>query len=141
MKKLIELGNLYASKSDWKDFALVKFCLFSMGLLIGINAPKKHQKTVTVLSALVFAVTYVPLMSKLLRIAAEREQYKYSISLLTLTLRHGLYCVHREALTPAADDFLRRGPRNRASPGRDGNENCERGQPHHRRECAHTPPL
>ena len=59
MKKLIELGNLYASKSDWKDFALVKFCLFSMGLLIGINAPKKHQKTVTVLSALVFAVTYV----------------------------------------------------------------------------------
>ena len=74
MKKLIELGNLYASKSDWKDFALVKFCLFSMGLLIGINAPKKHQKTVTVLSALVFAVTSVPLMSKLLRIAVEKEE-------------------------------------------------------------------
>ena len=45
-----------------------------MGLLIGINAPKKHQKTVTVLSALVFAVTYVPLMSKLLRIAVEKEK-------------------------------------------------------------------
>ena len=74
MKKLIELGNLYVSKSDWKDFALVKFCLFSMGLLIGINAPKKHQKTVTVLSALVFAVTDVPLMSKLLRIAVEKEK-------------------------------------------------------------------
>ena len=74
MKKLIELGNLYASKSDWKDFALVKFCLFSMGLLIGINAPKKHQKTVTVLSALVFSVTYLPLMSKLLRIAVEKEK-------------------------------------------------------------------
>ena len=74
MKKLIELGNLYASKSDWKDFALVKFCLFSMGLLVGVNAPKKHQKTVTVLSALVFAVTYVPLMSKLLRIAVEKEK-------------------------------------------------------------------
>ena len=51
MKKLIELGNLYASKSDWKDFALVKFCLFSMGLLIGTNAPKKHQNNVTDLSA------------------------------------------------------------------------------------------
>lgn len=74
MKKLIELGNLYARKSDWKDFALVKFCLFSMGLLVGVNAPKKHQKTITVLSALVFAGTYVPLMSKLLRIAAEKEK-------------------------------------------------------------------
>ena len=74
MKNLFELGNLYASKSDWKDFALVKSCLFSMGLLIGITAPHKPQTTVTVLSALVFAVTYVPLMSKLLRIALEKEK-------------------------------------------------------------------
>ena len=49
-----------------------------MGLLIGINAPKKHQKTVTVLSALVFAVTFVPLMSNLLSFGVDNEKYKYS---------------------------------------------------------------
>lgn len=31
MKKLFELGNRYAEKSDWTDFALVKLCLGAMG--------------------------------------------------------------------------------------------------------------
>lgn len=35
MKRLLEIGNLYAKESDWKDFALVKICLCSMGILIG----------------------------------------------------------------------------------------------------------
>ena len=32
MKKLFDLGNRYARESTWKDFALVKLCLFSMGM-------------------------------------------------------------------------------------------------------------
>ena len=32
MDKLFDFGNRYARESTWKDFALVKFCLFSMGL-------------------------------------------------------------------------------------------------------------
>ncbi len=50
MKKLLEIGNLYASESTWKDFALVKLCL------------------------LVFIVTYIPLMSKLIKIATQGGQ-------------------------------------------------------------------
>ena len=35
MRKLLDIGNRYAKESTWKDFALVKFCLFAMGLAAG----------------------------------------------------------------------------------------------------------
>ncbi len=35
MNKLFELGNQYVKESDWKDLALVKFCLCAMGIIIG----------------------------------------------------------------------------------------------------------
>ena len=44
MKKLLELGNDYAANSDWTDFALAKFCLCAMGILIGIGIPVKKKK-------------------------------------------------------------------------------------------------
>ena len=44
MKKLLELGNDYAANSDWTDFALAKFCLCAMGILIGIGIPVKQKK-------------------------------------------------------------------------------------------------
>ncbi|MGN0410206.1 MAG: hypothetical protein ACI4E3_07375, partial [Candidatus Fimousia sp.] len=46
MKKLLELGNDYAANSDWTDFALVKFCLCAMGILIGIGIPVKKKKMI-----------------------------------------------------------------------------------------------
>ena len=61
MRKLLDLGNRYAKESTWKDFALVKFCLFAMGLAVGAAAG-------------VFAVTYVPLMTKVFRIAFRGEK-------------------------------------------------------------------
>ena len=57
MRKLLDIGNRYAKESTWKDFALVKFCLFAMGLAAGV-----------------FAVTYVPLMTKVFRIAFRGEK-------------------------------------------------------------------
>lgn len=44
MKKLLELGNDYAANSDWTDFAIAKFCLCAMGILIGIGIPVKKKK-------------------------------------------------------------------------------------------------
>ena len=46
MKKLLELGNDYAANSDWTDFALVKFCLCAMGILIGIGIPVNKRKMI-----------------------------------------------------------------------------------------------
>ena len=71
MKKLLELGDRYAQKSTWKDFALVKICLFSMGLAAGTLVDKKHKKAVIAGTACAFAATYIPLMAKVFRIASE----------------------------------------------------------------------
>ena len=69
MKALLDLGNRYAKESTWKDFALVKFCMFSMGLAAGTKIPDKHKKTAVTAAAAVFAATYVPLMAKVFKVA------------------------------------------------------------------------
>lgn len=71
MKKLLELGNRYAAKSDWKDFALTKFCLCSIGVMIGSCIPARNRKKAMAIAGGVFAVTYVPLMKKVFGIAKE----------------------------------------------------------------------
>ncbi len=72
MNKFLNLGNRYAQQSTWKDFALVKFCLFSMGLLAGMHMPEKHKKSAAKAAIFAFSATYVPLMAKVLRIATEK---------------------------------------------------------------------
>lgn len=74
MKKLMELGDRYAAQSNWKDFALTKFCLCSMGVLIGVNLPKKHKKCATAAAAGIFALTYVPLMARVFSVAKEMAE-------------------------------------------------------------------
>ena len=72
-RKLLDFGNDYARKSTWKDFALVKLCLFSMGLAAGTAVPKKHRKRAITASGAVFALTYIPLMYKLFRTVFRKE--------------------------------------------------------------------
>ena len=74
MKKLLDFGNRYASQSTWKDFALVKFCLFSMGVAAGTVLPVKHKKKAIGVAACVFALTYVPLMTKVFRLAFKKDK-------------------------------------------------------------------
>lgn len=74
MKQLLEIGNLYAKESDWKDFALVKICLCSMGILIGGQISAKYRKRVTEVAAVLFLFTYIPLMIKLFRILMRRKK-------------------------------------------------------------------
>lgn len=71
MKKLFELGNRYAAKSDWKDFALTKFCLFSMGLLIGSFLPEKAKRPARITAGSIFAASYSVLMKKIILIIKE----------------------------------------------------------------------
>ena len=73
MNYFFELGNRYASKSDWKDFALTKLCLCAMGVMIGVNIPKKCRKGAMMAAGGMFAATYVPLMWKTLCIAKEMK--------------------------------------------------------------------
>jgi len=54
--------------------ALIKFCLFSMGLLIGMQLPKKFHKAVKIGAAIVFVGTYIPLMVKYARILLDKRK-------------------------------------------------------------------
>lgn len=70
MKWFLDLGSEYARKSDWKDFALVKFCLCAIGILLGLCVPARQKKAAAKCAFVVFLVTYIPLMIKTLHIAA-----------------------------------------------------------------------
>lgn len=68
MKKFLEIGNRYAKNSTWIDFALVKFCLCSMGVIIGLQIPKKKRTEATEIAGSIFIATYIPLMAKVFMI-------------------------------------------------------------------------
>lgn len=72
MKWLLDLGNRYAKESTWKDFALVKLCLFSIGLAVGTLVAENHKKAVITIAIVLFAATYVPLMAKVVRVASKK---------------------------------------------------------------------
>ncbi|SDA58768.1 hypothetical protein SAMN02910275_01433 [Butyrivibrio sp. INlla18] len=73
MKKFLDLGDQYAKESTWKDYALIKFCLFSMGMIAGTQVPEKHKKKVIIAAACVFVATYIPLMAKVFHIAFKEK--------------------------------------------------------------------
>ena len=64
MKKLFDYADSYLKKCDWRDLALIKFCLFSIGIMAGLRIPERHRKNVMTAALAVFAVTYIPLMAK-----------------------------------------------------------------------------
>ena len=74
MKKLFCYADRYIRKSDWKDLAMIKFCLFSMGILAGMRIPEKNRKQAGWIAAAVFAATYILLMAKFFSVISEKEE-------------------------------------------------------------------
>lgn len=73
MKKLFDYADRYIKKSDWKDLAMLKFCLFSMGILAGMRIPEKNRKQAAGIAAAVFVATYIPLMAKFFSVVVSEE--------------------------------------------------------------------
>ena len=71
MKKLFMYADRYLQKSSWKDLALLKFCLFSIGILAGMQIPKRNKKAVSAVASAVFVLTYVPLMGKFIKVVLD----------------------------------------------------------------------
>lgn len=69
--KLFRVADDYCRASSWKTLALVKFCLFSMGLIAGVLLPRRWQRPAIAAAGAVFAVTYIPLMAKFFRLWAD----------------------------------------------------------------------
>lgn len=74
MKKLFGFAERYIAKSDWKDLAMLKFCLFAMGILAGMRIPGKNKKQAGWIAAGVFVATYIPLMAKFFSVITEKEE-------------------------------------------------------------------
>ena len=71
--KLFEAADRYIRTSDWKIIAVLKLCLISLGMMIGMWIRPEHKKSVFLAAAGVFLVTYVPLMVKFFRVFTEKE--------------------------------------------------------------------
>ena len=67
MKKLIRCANQYIWESDWKTIGLLKFCLLSLGICVGMAVPEEKKKTVLRAAFLSFVISYIPLMGKFFR--------------------------------------------------------------------------
>ena len=73
MKKLFDYAEKYIARSDWKDLAMLKFCLFAMGVLAGMRIPERNRKQAGWVAVVVFAATYIPLMAKFFSVIGEGE--------------------------------------------------------------------
>ena len=73
MKKLLALADRYLQESDWKTMAMLKFCLLGLGIAVGAMVPPKYKKTAVAVGLPLFFVTYLPLMAKLIHLAAEQK--------------------------------------------------------------------
>jgi len=71
MKKLFECADQYVRESDWKDLALVKFCLCAVGVMIGLCVPKEKRKYPFLVAGAVFLATYIPLMIKFAKVVGK----------------------------------------------------------------------
>lgn len=74
MRFLFSCADEYLHRCTWKDMALLKFCLFSMGILAGMQVLKKDKKKVRTAAFAVFLITYIPLMMKFLEVAADKRK-------------------------------------------------------------------
>lgn len=94
MNRLFNAANQFLKEADWTTLAVFKFCLLSLGILIGVLLPQSAKPIIIVLCTLVFFATYIPLMAKLLRILKKKSssacvmRRHFPLSLILFTIVH-----------------------------------------------------
>lgn len=74
MKRLLNYADQYLQKSDWKDIAMIKSCLFSAGVLAGTYIPKNRKECARIIALIGFTVTYIPLMAKFFKVIMDKSK-------------------------------------------------------------------
>ncbi len=69
--KLFDVANRYCKESTWKTLSALKFCLFSIGVIVGVLLPDACKVPVLIIFAVVFLATFIPLMKKLFKLWKE----------------------------------------------------------------------
>ena len=71
--KLFAKANAYCKESNWKDLALLKFCLCAIGIIIGLLIPDAYFGIAMGVALLVFLITYIPLMWKFFKVKVDED--------------------------------------------------------------------
>jgi uncharacterized membrane protein YoaK (UPF0700 family) len=74
MKALLQTADRYLQESNWKDLALIKLCLFSVGTIVGMLLPQKYRKPALIVTLLLFLATYLPLMIRFVRMLTGKKR-------------------------------------------------------------------
>ena len=70
-ERCIAATDAYMKESTWKDLGLIKLCVFSVGVLMGLTVPKNHKTVYSIIGALVIGVTLTPIMMKFIPMILE----------------------------------------------------------------------
>ena len=74
MKRLLSYADQYLQKCVWKDMALIKCCVFSVGTLAGTYIPKKNNGLARIAALFVFAVTLIPILIKFFAVITDKSE-------------------------------------------------------------------
>lgn len=66
MKKFFGMINDYVLECDWKDLTLIKICVCSFGVMLGLRLPREKRKPATVISGIMFLISGMLLAVRLL---------------------------------------------------------------------------
>lgn len=72
MKRILNYADDYIKSCSWKDIVLLKLCLCSIGVIIGLKISPKYKKASLGIAIAVYAATYIPIMSKFLAPALKK---------------------------------------------------------------------
>ena len=74
MKRVLAYGDKYLQKSNWKDMGVIKYCVFSFGLLAGTFVPQQSKKCARVIALIGFVVTTILIMKKFFSVVTEKSE-------------------------------------------------------------------
>jgi|GEM_PF-2425522 len=67
MQRILDGANRYIAQCGIKDFSLVKLCLFSLGLLVGLFVPRSTRRVAAAASFMAFAASCIYLVTTFIR--------------------------------------------------------------------------
>ena len=74
MKQMLEYADKYLQKSNWKDIGIIKYCLFSFGLLAGTYIPQKNKECARIIAIIGFIVTTILILVKFFSVITEKNE-------------------------------------------------------------------
>lgn len=73
MKKITEKMHRYANTFTLLDWALIKFCLIALGVMLACLIPQEYHQIVFFIAVLVFVLSFLPLILRFIKVMNEHE--------------------------------------------------------------------